>query len=117
MKPSGGESILGVLENKIIEDFGSVNSFKEKFKQAGVTQFGSGWCWLIFDTNGKLSLTNTPNAVNPIANGSGIPILGCDIWEHSYYVDYHNARPTYIKAFIENMVNWESVADALTKHI
>ena len=117
MKPSGGGSIPGNLEKKIIGDFGSVNSFKAKFIQAGVTQFGSGWCWLVFDDNGKLSITTTPNAVNPIANGAGTPILGCDVWEHSYYVDYRNARPAYVKAFIENMVNWESVADDLKKEM
>jgi Fe-Mn family superoxide dismutase len=69
---------------------------------------------LSFDDNGKLSITTTPNAVNPIENGAGTPILACDVWEHSYYVNYRNARPMYVKEFIENMVNWESVADAMT---
>ena len=70
----------------------------------------------IRDRNGKLTVTNTPNGVNPIANGSGIPILGCDVWEHSYYVDYRNVRPDYVKAFIDNMVNWDKVAEILEKN-
>ena len=106
-------SIPGHLEAKLNADFGSIDEFKTQFILAGVTQFGSGWCWLILTSSGKLSVINTPNAVNPIANGSGTPILGCDVWEHSYYVDYRNARPDYVKAFIDNMVNWEKVSDLL----
>jgi Fe-Mn family superoxide dismutase len=113
MKPNGGGNIPGNLEAKLTADFGSIEEFKTQFIQTGVTQFGSGWCWLILTSSGKLSVTNTPNAINPIANGSGIPILGCDVWEHSYYVDYQNVRPDYVKAFIDNMVNWEKVAEIL----
>ena len=113
MKPNGGGSIPGHLEAKLNADFGSIDKFKTQFIQAGITQFGSGWCWLILTSNGKLSVINTPNAVNPIANGSGTPILGGDVWEHSYYVDYRNARPDYVKAFIDNMVNWEKVSELL----
>jgi superoxide dismutase, Fe-Mn family len=113
MKPNGGGNIPGNLEAKLTADFGSIEEFKTQFIQTGVTQFGSGWCWLILTSSGKLSVTNTPNTINPIANGSGIPILGCDVWEHSYYVDYRNARPDYIKAFVDNMVNWEKVAEIL----
>ena len=101
------------LENALTNSFGSIEKFKEEFCNAGATQFGSGWCWLILTSNGKLSVINTPNAVNPIANGSGTPILGGDVWEHSYYVDYRNARPDYVKAFIHNMVNWEKVSELL----
>ena len=104
MKPNGGGRIPGKLEAKLA------------FIQAGITQFGSGWCWLVLTFNGKLTVMNTPNAVNPIANGSGIPILGCDVWEHSYYVDYRNVRPDYVKAFIDNMVNWDKVAEILEEN-
>ena len=116
MKPNGGGNIPGKLEVKLTSDFGSVDEFKSTFIQAGVTQFGSGWCWLVLKSDGKLAVTNTPNAVNPIANDSGIPILGCDVWEHSYYVDYRNVRPDYVKAFIDNMVNWDKVAEILEKN-
>ena len=116
MKPNGGGNIPGKLEAKLTSDFGSVDEFKSTFIQAGVTQFGSGWCWLVLKSDGKLTVTNTPNAVNPIANGSGIPILGCDVWEHSYYVDYRNVRPDYVKAFIDNMVNWDKVAEILEEN-
>ena len=74
---------------------------------------GSGWCWLIVDESGKLSVCNTPNAVNPIVTGTGSPLLGCDVWEHSYYVDYRNRRPEYLEAFIRHLVNWERVAEDL----
>ena len=97
----------------LIEDPLFVSQAHTDFINAGVTQFGSGWCWLILTSSGKLSVINTLNAVNPIANGSGTPILGCDLWEHSYYVDYRNARPDYVKAFIDNMVNWEKVSELL----
>jgi Fe-Mn family superoxide dismutase len=116
MKPNGGGNIPGKLEAKLTSDFGSVDEFKSTFIQAGVTQFGSGWCWLVLKSDGKLTVTNTPNAVNPIANGSGIPILGCDVWEHSYYVDYRNVRPDYVKAFIDNMVNWDKAAEVLEEN-
>jgi Fe-Mn family superoxide dismutase len=109
MKPNGGGPIPGEIESKLVEDFGSVDAFKEQFVQAGVGQFGSGWCWLILD-NGKLSTFKTPNAENPLAHGK-TALLGCDVWEHSYYLDYRNRRPDYLKAFLENLVNWEYVAE------
>lgn len=117
MKPNGGGRIPSKLENKLITDFGTVDEFKSQFVQAGVSQFGSGWCWLIINPEGKLTVTNTSNAINPLANGSGIPILGCDVWEHSYYVDYRNVRPNYLNAFINNMVNWERVTELLEKNL
>ena len=82
---------------------------KEAFINAGIGQFGSGWCWLVLN-GGKLEITKTPNAENPIVHGH-TPLLGCDVWEHSYYVDYRNRRPDYLKAFIDNMVNWEKVTE------
>ena len=109
MKPNGGGAIPGALEAKIVEDFGSVAAFKEQFIQAGVGQFGSGWCWLVMD-NGKLGVSKTPNGESPMAYG-GTALLGCDVWEHSYYIDYRNARPKYLEAFVESLVNWEYVAE------
>lgn len=114
MKKNGGGNIPGELEKKIVEDFGSVDAFKEAFIQAGVTQFGSGWCWLALDKSGKLVVTKTPNAENPLVHGQ-TPLLGCDVWEHSYYIDYRNARPDYVKAFINGLVNWEYVAERFSK--
>jgi len=111
MKPNGGGAIPGELEKKIVEDFGSVDAMKDAFVQAGVTQFGSGWCWLILGNDGKLAVTKTANGVNPLATGEGTALLGCDVWEHSYYIDYRNARPDYVKAFVNDLVNWERVAE------
>ena len=109
MKPNGGGAIPGELEAKINADFGSVAVFREQFIQAGVTQFGSGWCWLVLD-NGRLGVTKTPNGESPMAYG-GTALLGCDVWEHSYYIDYRNARPKYLEAFVDNLVNWAYVAE------
>jgi len=111
MKPNGGGSIPSELENKLNEDFGSVDKFKEAFIQAGTTQFGSGWAWLAVN-NGKLVVTKSANASNPFVDGMK-PILGCDVWEHSYYIDYRNKRPDYLKAFLDSLVNWEFVASQL----
>ncbi len=111
MKPNGGGSIPSELESRITSDLGGIDQFKEAFIQAGVTQFGSGWAWLAID-NGKLVVTKSPNASNPLVDGMK-PILGCDVWEHSYYIDYRNKRPDYLKAFLDSMVNWEFVASQL----
>lgn len=111
MKPNGGGAMPSELENRIISDFGSVDQFKEAFVQAGTTQFGSGWAWLAID-NGKLVVTKSANASNPLVEGMK-PILGCDVWEHSYYIDYRNKRPDYLKAFLDNLVNWEFVSSQL----
>ena len=111
MKPNGGGKIPPKLEKRLISDFGSIEQFKIDFKQAGVTQFGSGWCWLSI-SNDKLMVTKTPNAVNPLVSNM-VPILGCDVWEHSYYIDFRNRRPEYLDKFIENLVNWEYVDSLL----
>tara|TARA_B100000575_G_C23020472_1_gene587627 strand:+ start:31 stop:624 length:594 start_codon:yes stop_codon:yes gene_type:complete len=111
MKPNGGGSIPSELESRLNSDFGSIDQFKEAFIQAGTTQFGSGWAWLAID-NGKLVVTKSANASNPLVNGMR-PILGCDVWEHSYYIDYRNKRPDYLKAFLDSLVNWEFVASQL----
>ena len=111
MKPNGGGNIPPKLEKKIIEDFGSVEKFKSDFKQAGITQFGSGWCWLSLN-NDKLVISKTANASNPLIDNMK-PILGCDVWEHSYYIDYRNRRPEYLDKFIENLIDWEFVESIL----
>ena len=111
MKPSGGGAMPTKLKNKITIDFGSVEEFKKIFIQAGVTQFGSGWCWLSVD-NGKLVVNKTSNAENTLIYNMK-PILGCDLWEHSYYVDYKNRRPEYLENFFEKLINWEFVESNL----
>lgn len=114
MKPSGGGAIPGELEKAIISSFNSYDEFRGQFINAGMTQFGSGWCWLVVGDNGKLEITKTPNAENPLAKGQ-TALLGCDVWEHSYYIDYRNARPKYLEAFIDNLVNWDYVAELYSK--
>jgi len=104
------------LEKKINEDLGSVEKMKSDFINAGIGQFGSGWCWLVLNKNKKLKITKTQNAENPIVHNE-IPLLGCDVWEHSYYVDFKNRRPDYLKSFIDNLVNWEKVEDNLIKNL
>ena len=111
MKLNGGGLIPSELETRLNSDFGSIDKFKEAFIQAGTTQFGSGWAWLAIN-NGKLVVTKSANASNPLVDGMK-PILGCDVWEHSYYIDYRNKRPDYLKAFLDSLVNWEFVASQL----
>jgi Fe-Mn family superoxide dismutase len=105
----GGKSLPGALEQAIESDLGGYDKFRADFVQAGATQFGSGWCWLTVK-NGKLEITKTANGENPLVHG-GRPILGCDVWEHSYYIDYRNARPKYLEAFVDNLINWDRVAE------
>ena len=104
MKPKGGGPPNGAIADKINADFGSYDKFAEEFKNAGITQFGSGWIWLIVK-NGKLEVMKTSNADTPIAHGLK-PVLTVDVWEHAYYLDYQNRRPDYLDAFIKNLVNW-----------
>ena len=111
MKPKGGGKIPSKLEKRIISDLGSVDQFKKDFIQAGTTQFGSGWCWLSI-SKGKLVVTKTANAANPLIENMK-PILGCDVWEHSYYVDYRNRRPEYLNNFVEKLINWDYVESLL----
>src|SRR6267142_5587454 len=114
MKPNGGGTKLpGRLEKKITEDLGGLEKFKTDFAAAGVGQFGSGWCWLQVK-NGKLEISKTANGENPLVHGA-TPILGCDVWEHSYYIDYRNRRPDYLKAFVDHLVNWEYVDQLFSK--
>lgn len=114
MAPNAG-GMPGALQSKIAGDFGSVDAFKDAFKTAGTTQFGSGWAWLVVGKDGKLACVKTPNGSNPVAEGTGTPILGCDVWEHSYYLDFRNRRPDYLTNFLEKLVNWEFVGSLLAK--
>ena len=107
MSPNGGGEPTGELLDAINSTFGSFDAFKEEFAKAGATRFGSGWAWLIVD-NGKLAVTSTPNQDTPVMEGK-TPILGLDVWEHAYYLNYQNKRPDYISAFW-NVVNWDEVA-------
>lgn len=106
LSPSGG-NLPGKLEAKLIEDFGSVEAFKDSFKAAAVGQFGSGWAWLIVAPDGKLKTTKTANAASPLATGEGTPLLTLDVWEHSYYVDFQNRRPDFVTNFLDNLANYE----------
>ncbi len=112
MSPTGG-AMPGALESKIVADFGSVAAFKDAFKVACVTQFGSGWGWLIQGADGKLKVTKTPNGSNPLATGEGTALLGCDVWEHSYYLDFRNRRPDYVSNWLDKIANYEYAASKL----
>ena len=105
MKPGGGGAPTGAIADKINADFGSYEKFSEAFKNAGTTQFGSGWAWLVLQDN-KLQVTKTPNADTPLAHGVK-PLLTVDVWEHAYYLDYQNRRPDYLSVFMEKLVNWD----------
>lgn len=112
MGPAGSGQPGGELSNAINEAFGSFDTFKEKLEDAGKTRFGSGWAWLVVQ-NGKLAVVSTANQDNPLmgqelSGTTGTPILGIDVWEHAYYLNYQNRRPDYLKAFW-NVVNWEEV--------
>ena len=108
MKPNGGgKSLPGALQAAVDNDLGGYDKMRADFINAGVTQFGSGWAWLAVK-DGKLAVMKTANGENPLMHGA-TPILGCDVWEHSYYIDYRNARPKYLEAWFDNLVNWDYV--------
>ena len=111
MKPNGGGTMPEKLKKRIEADFGSTDEFKKQFIQAGITQFGSGWCWLSIKDD-KLVVTKSSNAENPLIHNMK-PILGCDVWEHSYYLDYRNKRPAYLENFFDKLINWEYVDSLL----
>jgi superoxide dismutase, Fe-Mn family len=116
LKNNNGEKPTGKLAEAIDAAFGSYEAFKEKFNAAGTTRFGSGWAWLIIQ-DGKLAVSSTPNQDNPlmdVAEVKGTPILGCDVWEHAYYLKYQNKRPAYLEAFW-NVVNWDKVTERFEK--
>ncbi len=108
MKPNGGgDKVPAKLLKAIDADLGGLAAAKEAFVQAGITQFGSGWAWIAMK-DGKLIITKSANGECPLVHGA-TPILGCDVWEHSYYIDYRNRRPDYLKAFWEHLINWEYI--------
>ena len=113
MMGPNGRDMPGELESRIADAFGSVDQFKTDFGAAGVGQFGSGWCWLVADADGSLKITKTENGVNPLCFGQ-TALLGCDVWEHAYYIDFRNVRPKYISNFLDNLVNWDNVAERLS---
>ena len=113
MKPNGGGKPSGEVLAKIETDFGSYENFVTEFKNAGATQFGSGWAWLVLDS-GKLKVVKTGNAETPLTT-SAMPLMTMDVWEHAYYLDFQNARPTYIDTFLNHLVNWDFVGENLKK--
>ena len=106
MTPNGGGAPTGAIAAAIAENFGSFDSFKDAFADAGATQFGSGWAWLVA-AGGKLEVRKTLNAETPLTDTSCTPLLTMDVWEHAYYLDYQNARPGYITTFLDKLVNWD----------
>jgi Fe-Mn family superoxide dismutase len=108
MGPKAGGEPTGALAEAIHSTFGSLDAFKDKFETAGKTRFGSGWAWLIVNKSGALEVTSTANQDSPLMDGN-TPVLGCDVWEHAYYLHYQNRRPDYLKAFW-NVVHWSAVA-------
>ena len=111
MSPNGGGEPSGALADAINKAFGSFDEFKAQFSARAAGNFGSGWTWLVKNTDGSVEIVNTTGAGNPMTDGKS-PILTCDVWEHAYYIDYRNARPAYVAAWW-NLVNWESAAAAL----
>lgn len=111
LSPDGGGKAEGKLLDAINDNFGSFEDFKEEFAKTAAGTFGSGWAWLVKDENDKLEIVSTSNAGNPLTDGK-TPLLTCDVWEHAYYIDYRNARPTYIEKFWD-LVNWDFVASNL----
>jgi Fe-Mn family superoxide dismutase len=117
MSPNAGGMPSGPLADAINRDFGSFENFKDSFSKAAATQFGSGWAWLCSHSDGKLEVCSTPNQDNPLMPGlgcDGTPILGIDVWEHAYYLNYQNRRPDYIEAFFK-VVNWEEVQNKYSR--
>ena len=112
MMGPGGNNMPSELSSALNENFGSVDKFKEDFCAAGAGQFGAGWCWLVKDKYGSLKVTKTENGVNPLCFGQ-IALLGCDVWEHSYYIDFRNKRPAYLTNFLDKLVNWENVSSRM----
>lgn len=118
MSPNGGGQPSGELADAINAAYGSFDAFKEKFSTAAGTRFGSGWAWLCVHAGGKVEVCSSPNQDNPLMPGvgcGGYPILGLDVWEHAYYLNYQNRRPDYVSAFF-NVINWEKVSELYAKH-
>jgi Fe-Mn family superoxide dismutase len=113
-KDGGGKKLPGVVQ-KLVDGAGGYDKVRNDFIENGKTQFGSGWTWLTVK-DGALVLTKTPNGENPLMHGAK-PILGCDVWEHSYYIDYRNLRPKYLEAWFDNLINWDHVAELAEKAV
>ncbi|HYN37966.1 MAG TPA: superoxide dismutase [Rhodospirillales bacterium] len=113
MKPAGGGKPTGQVASAIEQGFGSYEKFVDEFKNACVTQFGSGWGWLVAD-NGTIKVSKTSNADLPLAHGQ-TALLTCDVWEHAYYLDFQNRRPDYVQTFLDSLVNWDFVNANLAK--
>ena len=114
MSPKGGGAPKGDLAERIDRDFGSLEGFRKAFADAGATQFGSGWAWLIV-RDGKLEVRKTLNAETPLTEDGTVPLLTMDVWEHAYYLDFQNRRPDYIETFLDKLVNWDFAAENLAK--
>lgn len=112
MSPNGGR-VPGALEKKITEDLGGVQQFKDAFKAAGASQFGSGWAWLVLGKDGRLKVSKTANAGLPLATGEGKALLVLDVWEHAYYIDFRNRRPDFTDNFLAKLANYEFAAQQL----
>ncbi|MFT4619625.1 MAG: Fe-Mn family superoxide dismutase [Sulfitobacter sp.] len=112
MMGPNGNAMPSELEKAINDSFGSAADFKAAFSAAGAGQFGAGWAWLVKNADGSLAVTKTENGVNPLCFGQ-TALLGCDVWEHSYYIDFRNKRPAYLANFLENLVDWENVASRM----
>ncbi|MBI1236782.1 MAG: superoxide dismutase [Fe] [Alphaproteobacteria bacterium] len=114
MTPKGGGAPKGDLAERIDRDFGSLEGFRKAFADAGTTQFGSGWAWLIV-RDGKLEVRKTLNAETPLTEDGTVPLLTMDVWEHAYYLDFQNRRPDYIETFLDQLVNWDFAAENLAR--
>ena len=112
-KGGGGNKLPAKLQKAFDSDLGGYDKFKTDFVAAGTTQFGSGWAWLAVK-DGKVQIMKTPNGENPLVHGAK-PILGVDVWEHSYYIDYRNRRPDYLKAYLDSLINWDYVLEMYEK--
>jgi Fe-Mn family superoxide dismutase len=115
MGPDGGGEPMGSLGSSITKAFGGFDAFKDQFSKAAATRFGSGWAWLILDAAGDLKVTSTANQDNPVSEGMK-PVLGLDVWEHAYYLNYQNRRPDYIAAWW-NVVNWKTVGEQFERQM
>jgi Fe-Mn family superoxide dismutase len=111
MTPDGARDPKADLAKRLEQSFGSLDGFREKFSEAAIDEFGSGWAWLVLERDGSLAVENTTDAVNPVAQGK-TALLTCDVWEHAYYIDYRHERPKYVEAFWK-IVNWDFVAENL----
>lgn len=109
MSPEGGGDLPKLLSSLVENSFGDLDVFKEKFIRAGTGQFGSGWVWLVWK-DGEAKIMATPNGENPLVHDAA-PLLGCDVWEHAYYIDYRNGRADYLRDFLNDLVNWDYVAE------